>query len=518
MRGLRVGGRPSSSAKYLFSERGSPYEITLILRKRLSEELANLSPDVLLKSSEEVTNDIVRRYTLNVPVLDRTNISEYEPTAIRLGVPQNSQYGFFAGPGPHFIDATEFKIRIPFTGDRNLFRYATTGYGNPIEGEVADDAVILTHAAVKIPNIEAINRAFNERLGRIETHLQFSRDSVRDWNSGLANIVKPAIEKRFATIQQNKKTTLGSKRVEGVERSAAIPSTSRPVEPREPARLSGPLARRSWTVSPSGIAAQPFCIAFSFPGEARYRIGPVAAILEQELGGQSVFYDEWYKSELARPNLDLLLQEVYTTAELVVVCLCADYERKEWCGLEWRAIRDLIKRRQDKVMFLRLDAGDVAGAFSIDGYLDLRTHNDADVASLIKRRVTGNPHIVTPPTEDLAATDHDSPDQILKPPAREISIMEETRRNRVASLLQTSEPEELRVLAHLAVLGRTDVSAVNRMCSNTVPINNLLLANLVKHIPAPPGVPGSQQFYEINQPLLDAVVFNLNVRGLLSNS
>ena len=118
MRGLRVGGRPSSSAKYLFSERGSPYEITLILRKRLSEELANLSPDVLLKSSEEVTNDIVRRYTLNVPVLDRTNISEYEPTAIRLGVPQNSQYGFFAGPGPHLLTRpnSRFEFRSLATG------------------------------------------------------------------------------------------------------------------------------------------------------------------------------------------------------------------------------------------------------------------------------------------------------------------------------------------------------------------------------------------------------------------
>jgi hypothetical protein len=40
----------------------------------------------------------------------------------------------------------------------------------------------------------------------------------------------------------------------------------------------------------------------------------------------------------------------------VVVVLCADYERKEWCGLEWRAVRDLIKRRQEqRVMLLLAD-------------------------------------------------------------------------------------------------------------------------------------------------------------------
>ena len=203
----------------------------MILRERLNKELANLTPDVLLRSSPDaVINDIVQRYTLNVPVLDTANIGEYEPTAIKLQVPQNSQHGFLAGPGPYFVDATEFKIRIPFTGDKNLFRYSTTSYGNPIEGEVADDAVILTHAA-KNPDVEAINRELKERLKRIEATLQFSRDSVSEWNSGLMRIVRPVIEKRLATVEQNKTTTLGFKRVEN---PAVVPPTPRPVDPRTP--------------------------------------------------------------------------------------------------------------------------------------------------------------------------------------------------------------------------------------------------------------------------------------------
>ena len=229
MRNQRVYGSPSRRPKYLFGEPGSPYEITLMLRERLRRELASIAPDALLKSGPDVViSDFVERYTLNVPVLDRANIAEYEPTAIKLEVPQNSQYGIFAGRGPYFVDATELKVQIPFTGDKNLFRHSTTAYGNPIEGEVTDDAVILTHAA-KDPDVEAINREFNQRLDRIEAMLQSSRDSVSDWNNGLMNIVKPAIEKRFATIEQNRTTTLGFKRV---EKPAAAPPTSHSVESR----------------------------------------------------------------------------------------------------------------------------------------------------------------------------------------------------------------------------------------------------------------------------------------------
>jgi len=230
-------GGPSRRPTYLFGERGSPYEITLILRDHLNKELANTAPDVLLRSSPDaVINDIVQRYTLQVPVLDRANISEFEPSAIKVEVPQNSQYGFFAGSGPHFIDATEFKIQIPFVGDENLFRYSTTGYGNPIEGEVTDGAVVLAHVA-RDPDVQAINREFSARLDRIEETLRFSQDSVRDWNSGLANVVKPAIEKRLAAIEQNKVTTLGFRRV---EKPAVAPPIRGPVQPhlhRQTAKL-----------------------------------------------------------------------------------------------------------------------------------------------------------------------------------------------------------------------------------------------------------------------------------------
>ena len=100
--------------KYLFGERGSPYEITLMLRDRIKKEMAALTPEALLKASpESIVEEIVQRYTLNVPVLDRNNIGEFEPAAIRLEVPQNSQFGLFA-PAMATLSRAKFRMTRSF--------------------------------------------------------------------------------------------------------------------------------------------------------------------------------------------------------------------------------------------------------------------------------------------------------------------------------------------------------------------------------------------------------------------
>lgn len=132
-----------------------------------------------------------------------------------------------------------------------------------------------------------------------------------------------------------------------------------------------------------------FKVALTFPGEIRPRVERIAEELGKRLGAKNVFYDSYYKEELARPDLDIYLQSIYhDDSELVVVFCCADYSKKDWCGLEWRAIRDLIKRRQpEKIMPLRLDETTIPGLYSIDGYLDIREMDDKTVADLICKRV-----------------------------------------------------------------------------------------------------------------------------------
>jgi TIR domain len=135
-----------------------------------------------------------------------------------------------------------------------------------------------------------------------------------------------------------------------------------------------------------------FKVALSFPGEHRDYVARVAEVLKGHLPSSTVFYDRDFTAQLARPNLDTLLQTVYgENSDLVVIFLSEHYEQKDWCGLEWRAIRGYLKKKQDHaLMFMRFDQATVPGTSSLDGYVDLNHHTPEEAAVLILERVQLN--------------------------------------------------------------------------------------------------------------------------------
>jgi hypothetical protein len=160
-----------------------------------------------------------------------------------------------------------------------------------------------------------------------------------------------------------------------------------------------------------------FQIALSFPGEHRARVEHIAEILSTTLSRDAILYDRWHAAEFARPNLDVYLPDLYhEQSGLIVFFLCRAYAQKEWCGLEWRAGRDLLKHREDhRLMLLRLDDAEIPGLYSIDGYLDIIGMSDDDVAAAILNRLRSLPgrpteNIVSPPAL-TAAQEAPDPDQ-----------------------------------------------------------------------------------------------------------
>ena len=137
------------------------------------------------------------------------------------------------------------------------------------------------------------------------------------------------------------------------------------------------------------ITTHQFDVALSFPGEIRGLVEEVAHNLEALVGPNAYFYDNNYVAQLARPSLDLLLQDIYRNrSKLIVVFIGADYERKDWCGIEFRAIRDIIAAREhNRIMFVRTDDGAVEGVFATDGYVDARRFAPEVLARFIQERV-----------------------------------------------------------------------------------------------------------------------------------
>ena len=147
----------------------------------------------------------------------------------------------------------------------------------------------------------------------------------------------------------------------------------------------------SWTRSVSkavDISTHNFDVGLSFPGEVRGIVEEVAKNLEHLIGPNAYFYDANYVAQLARPSLDTFLQDIYRNrSKLIVVFISADYQNKNWCGVEFRAIRDIIAEREhQRIMFIRTDDGAVEGVFDTDGYIDARNFTPAQIAGFIKER------------------------------------------------------------------------------------------------------------------------------------
>lgn len=116
-----------------------------------------------------------------------------------------------------------------------------------------------------------------------------------------------------------------------------------------------------------------FRIAFSSAGEKRDFVKETADILAKRFGEASILYDKFHKAEFANADLAFDLPALYKTdADLIATVFCADYDKKEWCGLEWRAIFSIIKEGAAKqVMLNRFDRVDGKGLHGLGSFVEL---------------------------------------------------------------------------------------------------------------------------------------------------
>jgi tetratricopeptide (TPR) repeat protein len=140
-------------------------------------------------------------------------------------------------------------------------------------------------------------------------------------------------------------------------------------------------------------AAKRFRVAFSFAGAKREFVANVAAILATQFGEEHILYDKYHDAEFARSDLAFYLPRLYhDETDLIVAVLCKDYQNREWCGLEWNALFDLIRERKVRmVMLTRFDrVDDVEGLFGNAGFAELDDKTPEQTAKLILERLALN--------------------------------------------------------------------------------------------------------------------------------
>jgi hypothetical protein len=138
--------------------------------------------------------------------------------------------------------------------------------------------------------------------------------------------------------------------------------------------------------------ARRFRIGLSFAGEKRAFVAGVAAILAHRFSEDKVLYDKYHEAEFARRDLSFYLPKLYhDECDLIVAVLCPDYDPKEWTGLEWFAIHDLLKKRNDgEVMLCRFERAEAKGLFSSAGFVELDGKTPEEAADRILERLALN--------------------------------------------------------------------------------------------------------------------------------
>ena len=150
----------------------------------------------------------------------------------------------------------------------------------------------------------------------------------------------------------------------------------------------------------------------------------VAAILAKRFSEAAILYDKFHEAEFARGDLAIYLPDLYhEQADLVVAVVCPDYDKKEWIGLEWDAIHDLLKAPQRRTR--SCSPASVARRSKVStrsrrlSELDDKTPEQA--ANLILERLAlneGHPkeHYLTIPRRQRRHSGHRHPQQSPAPP------------------------------------------------------------------------------------------------------
>lgn len=140
------------------------------------------------------------------------------------------------------------------------------------------------------------------------------------------------------------------------------------------------------------MSTKRFRIAFSFAGEKRDFVAQVAAILAKRFGEPAILYDKFHEAEFSRRDLGIYLPDLYhDQSDLIVVVICPDYEKKEWCGLEWTSIHSLLKNRKDEeVMLCHFAHAMVKGIYDTAGFIEVDHKTPEQAADLILERLALN--------------------------------------------------------------------------------------------------------------------------------
>jgi hypothetical protein len=173
--------------------------------ERMTSEIASMDANRLLNTNvDDFVGYLAEKYGIEVPELIEAEMVVDQSEAQRdvSGDPMR-RFFYDRHQGPIMATGTEILLEIPFSGDPQMFRVQPGTYNmNPPQGNVQGNILTTTLWGDNL-NADQVRGQLSSWLGEVRQHLQWQRDSFRNFNVALAQQARDAVVRRRDQLLRN---------------------------------------------------------------------------------------------------------------------------------------------------------------------------------------------------------------------------------------------------------------------------------------------------------------------------
>lgn len=188
----------------LFNE----YDLTKFLtrrQQRIAEDVNAIPKEDFLEiSTENLIEQLSTQNRITPLALDMDGIYREPTEECKIDVSQDRSRYIPNRNKPFYIDGIKITIKIPFSGEKELFKFRPSRWqtGGIMKFTIESNELCRTYKLSSDANHEEISSQFGKEIKNVENHLEYQAADIQKYNEALEGIVRQAIKAKQEKIQK----------------------------------------------------------------------------------------------------------------------------------------------------------------------------------------------------------------------------------------------------------------------------------------------------------------------------
>lgn len=158
-------------------------------------------------TTDEIVASVCEKFSLRAPTLDRENITvKQREVDIERGLERR---GYFSDHGSYTVKGTAIDVRVPFDGDKEMFKVKPTTFTTVIpRGRIDGNSLLFTISGTDLTT-DNVKSEIERRLNEVQQWLDFQSKSVGNFPTELSQIAKQAVDRRKDKLDADRELVSG---------------------------------------------------------------------------------------------------------------------------------------------------------------------------------------------------------------------------------------------------------------------------------------------------------------------